>query len=112
MARDTKFKPGEGGRPKGARNKANQDVKALIDKAVSPEDWKLIFAKFAEKAKAGDEKAGKLLMEYKFGKPSEAVQVTGGDGGPIQHSIEGIDRESLGNLARAIARAKLTSSEG
>jgi hypothetical protein len=44
---------------------------------------------WAARAARGDLEAGKLLMAYTFGKPTEKVEHTGKDGGPIEHNIQG-----------------------
>lgn len=69
---------GKGGARKGAGRKRKADELAAIeriDAALNPEDWKEMLKICAEKAKKGSIAHLKLLMEYRFGKPKETVDV-------------------------------------
>lgn len=96
------FKKGQGGRKEGAKNKTRSDVRELIDSCVTDEDWILIFQKFAEKAKLGDDKSGKLLMEYKFGKPVQEIATPPDQ--PIEHNHTVTASPSLLDLANKFAK--------
>ncbi len=64
-------KANPGGRPKGL------SITALIDKAVTENDWVEIIEILYTKAKRGDLKAIEMLMDRRFGK---ATQPLTGDG--------------------------------
>ena len=61
-----------GGSRKGIRNKSTLQVKELLD---SESDFKAIITKLNELALKGDVSAAKLLMEYRFGKPSQHIEL-------------------------------------
>jgi len=95
------YKKGEGGRPKGAKNKAALDIRELIDSVVSNEDWAVIIGKMKEKASLGDEKATKLLWEYKFGKPAQTLETA--DNKPLEHNHTITASPKLLDLANKLA---------
>lgn len=71
------------GRPTGSKNKRFYDAKGLLDKCVTEDDWKEIFNAMKVRAKTGDDKSAKILLEYRFGKPSQEVINIQTE--PIQH---------------------------
>ncbi len=78
-----KFLPGQGGRPKGVRNKTTRQLGDLLDAHVFTEKaWKVIRAQ----AESGTLPAPLMVrfFDYKYGKPKEQMELTGKDGGPIQ----------------------------
>ena len=95
------FKPGQGGRKPGSLNKARLDVRELIDSVVTDKDWQAIFSKMTEKARDGDDRAAKLLLEYGFGKPAQ--EITTPENRPIQMSHMHTASETLLTLANKFA---------
>lgn len=86
------------GRPKGSRNKATADVKALAGK-YSPAAIKEL-ARLATEAEseAARVSAIKELLDRAHGKSVQAVEHGGPDGGPIRHAHELTD-EALAAIA-------------
>lgn len=75
------FKPGEGGRPKGAKNRATNEFKAF---------WQKFYASKAYRVSAQERiLAGKAphLESYTlnalYGRPVERHELTGDEGGPV-----------------------------
>ncbi|MDE2104059.1 MAG: hypothetical protein KGL39_42875 [Patescibacteria group bacterium] len=106
------FEPGNSGRPKGAKNKATRDIKALIQETVN---FKELTLKLVEKAKEGEKWAYEMLYQYGFGKPADIQivptlipQTT--DGKPIQHEhthrADPGTIDALADLARTFRRSK------
>ena len=82
-ARDNKgrFIPGESGHPSGRKPRAvEDDFLALIDSAVSSDDWREIIGKANQQAKRGDHRAREWLADRRFGKARERVEQSGGLG--------------------------------
>ena len=52
-----------------------RELPILIDAVISPEQWKALLKNAYTKAKAGDLGYTKLLMEYRFGKPTDNIDV-------------------------------------
>lgn len=70
VARNEKgqFCKGESGNP-GGRPVAELSITALIDAAVSAEDWDFIIKQLLKQARRGNLKAAEMLMDRRFGKP-------------------------------------------
>ena len=62
------------GRPKGSKNKSNAELNAILDKCV---DFEKLIRALARKAYAGNEKCAKILLEHRYGKPAQPVEVSG-----------------------------------
>ncbi len=109
MARSsTTFKPGNpgGGRPKAAQGlraalvrKYGQDGKALVDRLD-------LLSKHRNPKIALD--ATQLLLAYFAGKPTEHVEHTGEDGGPMSVVLA----EANGTVARKLARLAAGADAG
>ena len=56
--KDTRFKPGNGGRPKGSKNK-----RTVLLEAITESDLEAIRNKLIEKAKEGDTQAARLIYD-------------------------------------------------
>lgn len=84
------FKKGQGGRPKGAANKATTDVAAVARALVEDKDYRELFK---ARLHAGTIPPGveSMLWHYAYGKPVEHVQVGGEDGGPVLIKFVGVD---------------------
>jgi hypothetical protein len=76
------FKKGEGGRPRGVRNKATVEVEARCRALVEAADYQ---ADFMRRLKAGQlpPQLEALTWHYAYGKPVERQEISGPDGGPI-----------------------------
>jgi len=95
-----RFSVGNRGGPGGARNmKAVWEKKRLLDSAVSNDDWQRIFAEQRDKAIGGSTEAAKFLVEHRWGKPAQDVNVGGQNG------------ETLSDILKALVAAK-TAAEG
>jgi len=94
------FKPGNpgGGRPKGAKNKATLDIKAIIDKHV---DWSKRVQNLVKMADEGNVQAEKLLWEYRLGKPAQPLETP--DNQPLQHNHTITPSDKLITLANKLA---------
>ncbi len=79
---------GKGGKKGRSGRKPKQheiSVQQLMDKCWKQADREAMVAAWAARASQGDLEAGKLLMAYTFGKPTEHHEHTGKDGGAIEH---------------------------
>jgi len=56
------------------------------------------------KAMKGDTRAIELCLHYGIGKPTDKVEVSGPDGGPITHATEDLDDHERRALRDAITR--------
>lgn len=93
----------KGGRREGAGRKSKAEemgLAALIDSAVSDNDWRAIFKKAASKAMRGDMIAAKFIASYKFGMPKQAVDVTGTITWREKAAQQGIDVDDIERAAR------------
>lgn len=81
------FQKGQGGRPKGARNKAQRAAESVCRKLVDDRAYR---KSFTERFKAGElaPPLEAMVWHYAFGKPTEHMEVGGEDGGPIKHVVE------------------------
>jgi hypothetical protein len=79
------WKPGQSGNPGGRPKKRLVDecLEELLEAADSKEA-KALAIKLLAKALTGDTKAAQLVAERTQGKPSQKVEVSGPDGGPMQ----------------------------
>ncbi len=87
------FKKGEGGRPRGASNRATKDLKdvlaqlCLVDKTGKAGNTDLHASRLHDLTQSTDEhvaiKALTLVMAYRYGKPVEHHQIGGEGGGPV-----------------------------
>lgn len=69
------------GRPK--RSTEERYLRALR-RYVTLEDWEKVVKTALARAKAGDSAARQWLSDYLIGKPTQRMEHTGPDGGPIQ----------------------------
>jgi hypothetical protein len=79
------WKPGQSGNPGGRPKKKLVDecLEELLEAADS-EHAKALAISLIAKALNGDTKAAQLVAERTQGKPSQKVEVSGPDGGPMQ----------------------------
>lgn len=54
-----------------------EDVRSLIDRAITEDDWIDIIRVFREQALNGDRKSAEFLAKYRFGLPPQMVQHSG-----------------------------------
>ncbi len=79
-----------GGKRPGAGRKSDaqkQGIDLLIAQAVTKADWLKVIKKLVMLAMAGDTKAAKILLEYAYGKPRQAVELTTPEDRPVQIQI-------------------------
>lgn len=76
------FQKGQGGRPKGAPNKATADVKAAARVYTMESVDRLAFWMRSDNPRASV-MACATLLDRGWGKPGQAVEVTGANGGPL-----------------------------
>jgi hypothetical protein len=83
--REFAWKPGQSGNPGGRPKKKLVDecLEELLEAADSKEA-KALAIQLLAKALTGDTKAAQLVAERTQGKPSQKVEVSGPDGGPMQ----------------------------
>ena len=77
------FKKGEGGRPKGVRNKSTELVEARCRALIETESYQKYFAHRLEVGQLPPMLEA-LTWHYAYGKPVERQEHTGVGGGPIQ----------------------------
>jgi hypothetical protein len=79
------WQKGQSGNPNGRPKKKLVDecLEELLE-ATDSEHAKSLAISLLAKALAGDTKAAQLVAERTQGKPSQKVEVTGADGGPVQ----------------------------
>ena len=68
-----KFVKGNKANP-GGRPKADLSISALIDEAVTVDDWKFIITAQLKKARRGDQKSVEWLTDRRFGKPLQQTE--------------------------------------
>jgi hypothetical protein len=79
------FMPGQSGNPSGRpKRKLVDEMLAELLEAADSERARQVAEAILKKATDGDTKAAQLVAERTQGKPSQKVEVTGADGGPVQ----------------------------
>jgi hypothetical protein len=68
----------------GGRKRSDLSIIALIDEAVTDEDWKFIIGAQLKKARRGDHKAIEWLTDRRFGRAIQALEHSGKDGEAIR----------------------------
>jgi len=86
-----KFKPGQSGNP-GGRPKATPITDALRDALSDPAELEKFIGAVIKKAKKGDVKAFQAVSDRLEGKPAQALNLGGADGGPIVFRLERIGK--------------------
>lgn len=83
------FIKGQGGRPSGARNRVTKDVRDVFEK-LGGKDGQLYAQKLHDLAVGVHDdpavriKALSIIAPYLWGKPTEHIALSDGQGGPIQ----------------------------
>jgi hypothetical protein len=96
-----KFQRGNAGKPRGARNKAKAEVKALLRKLERAGDFDagMVFTRLQRIALGDDPKAAvaasKVLLEYRFGRPVSALELE------VQHELGPSVVELLEEIGRS-----------
>ena len=101
MAPPKGFKNNPNGRPKGSQNKSTLDIREIIDRVVTDKDWDAMWEAMTVKARNGDDRCFKLILEYRYGKPAQ--EITTPENRPIQMSHTHTASETLLNLAEKFA---------
>lgn len=101
------FQKGQSGNP-GGRPKAERDVRAAM-MAQLPQRMAKLAALCAHKNPQTALRALELWLGYAIGKPRQAVELSGIDGGPIEHADVSALRAGL--LARVAAAAEAGADE-
>lgn len=105
-------RPGAG-RPKGARNKATGEVKALLTDLCMPHAPQavqtLVDIACRGESEAARVAASQAILDRAYGKPVQATEITGRDGGAIQvedvSALSPVEREQrLLAIQRELAR--------
>lgn len=86
------FKKGQSGNPSG-RAKADPEFKALCKSHVPEAVEKLLHWMRSKKEAHASIKAALAIIEHAHGKPAQAVELGGKDGGPIQAVIRFVSKE-------------------
>ena len=86
---NTAAQGGNGGRPR--RSVEEKYIKAL-SRSVTMKDWDKIITVAVQFAKAGDARARQWLSDYLIGKPIQRTEITGADGGPMEHKIVAFEK--------------------
>ena len=93
LANLKQFSKGKSGNPKGRPTKGDclvsclkEELASLVAKGSPLTKEQMIAKALVDKAMLGDIMAIRLAFEYTAGKPMQAVELTGKDGGPIEHS--------------------------
>jgi hypothetical protein len=102
-------KPGAGRKSKAAE----LGLVGILDEAFPPEERVELFRKLKEMALTGDMRAIELLAAYTWGKPRQAVELTGADGGAIELNVyaEAFDNRIAEKLASATAMEVSSESD-
>lgn len=77
---------GTGGRRPGAGRKPKEyeaDLAEILKRSFLPEDREAVFKRLIADSKSGDHRATQILLAYAYGKPTERVEISGRDGGPV-----------------------------
>ena len=80
-----------GGRTKGTPNKLTQSVQEFIEAVLTQPEAEQYAKEFLELRGKNTGDAVRIfmrLLEYRFGTPKQNVQLTGPDGGPVEHTIK------------------------
>lgn len=91
---DTYFKKGNPGRIKGTRIKTTI-YRAALNAVVNVTREKAMWAAMLKKALEGDVAAARLIVEYKHGKPQQAITLDG----KLEHDHRAIPDEELHEVA-------------
>ena len=79
-----RFVKGQTGNPNGRpKRRTEQEYLDATIARVTIKDWREIVDKAVSQAKRGDSRARAWLSDYVLGPPSQRMQVSGPDGGPI-----------------------------
>jgi hypothetical protein len=107
------IKKGERRNPLGinAHTKVKASVRELFtaigDEEIGNDQVKMervnyMVRKFFEYAIAGNAAYAHLVANYLWGKPTEYVEVTGKDGGPIETACRGLSRDTIDRIKKEI----------
>ena len=108
-APSTAFKPGQSGNPNG-RPKIPPELREAA-KAAAPEALQtaIDLMRDARVEPADRLRAATIVLDRAYGKPVQSTEISGPQGGAIQHELAGLSDEEL---ERIVARAIGTSGAG
>ena len=92
-----------GGRQKGTPNKATADIKAAA--AIHGADALAALASIAKNRRAPHAarvSAAVAILDRGYGRPSQAVALTGKDGGPMSHQHTNVTPAQLAEAVRGV----------
>ncbi len=78
----TQFQPGNAGRPKGSVNKTTL-YRAALEATLTEERELQLWEKLIDLAIAGDVSAARVVLEYRYSKPRQELEIQGDFG--LQH---------------------------
>ena len=105
-ANSGRFQKGTSGNPEGGNSatKHNKALKAAFDKAITEDDIKAVVAKMIKQARNGDAAARKEMLDRLWGRPAQAVEISGADGDAIKVDIGGnLSDEEIRRIAGAVS---------
>jgi hypothetical protein len=95
-----------GGARPGAGRKSDAlrvQLQSLIDDAISEDDWREIFKMLSCFARAGNFNAAALLLDRKFGKAPQVVEIDEPEGPTVD--LTKLSQEDLGTIADILRKA-------
>jgi hypothetical protein len=86
-------------------------LQELLDKAVDAEAWGEIFKVLACRAQAGDIKAAGMLLDRKFGRAPQTIEIEGGES---EHTLDigRLSDEELDRLGCLLRKAAGVDGDG
>jgi len=95
-------RPGAG-RPKGAKARATIEQKGTLEELARAHTatalMTLVTISTSGESEAARVSAANALLDRGYGKPRQAVEHSGADGGPIEHRVSSMSDEDLERIA-------------
>src|SRR5690606_25962803 len=97
--RKMKFSKGKSGnpkgRPQGTKNKRTIELDELIDAEIGSVKWRRILRTLFERSMNGDVRAAQILIEHKWGKPRQRLDIDAAVGVAGEFNIEALAQMSI-----------------